>query len=571
MGHGRRKDRRRAGVACLVAAAISMATRADADEAVALTRGPYLQRGSPTGIVVRYRTDVPTSGRVLYGPSPAALSSSVMEPAVTLEHAVELEGLSPGTRYYYAVESATKILAGGDAQHYFDTAPPPGSFEPVRIWALGDSGTGTDSARDVRDAFAALDGGGHADVWLMLGDNAYEEGTDEEYQDALFEMYPEMLRRSVLWPTLGNHDGLSSESATESGPYYAIFDLPRASEAGGLASGTEAYYAFDYANIHFVVLNSYDVDRDPGSPMLTWLEQDLEGTNQDWTLAYWHHPPYSKGSHDSDDEDRLIEMRENVLPILEAHGVDVVLSGHSHSYERSVLLDGHYGSSDTFGPDHIVDGGDGREDGDGAYHKPALGPSPHAGTVYVVAGSSGHTSDGDLDHPVMIESLDELGSLVIDVSGNRLDLRFIDERAAVRDHFTMRKGVSCPNDPAQDVDGDTHCGDVDNCPLAANPGQLDTDGDGPGNACDNCPLAPNPAQLDFDSDLLGDACESGARLADANHSARVDGFDLVLLAQAFGAACEGAAYDAAVDLSRDCLVDGEDLALLAKVFGETVP
>ena len=92
----------------------------------------------------------------------------------------------------------------------------------------------------------------------MLGDNAYTNGTDAEYQGAVFDTYADMLQRSVLWPAFGNHDALSASSVTQSGPYYDIFSLPRAGEAGGIASGTEAYFSFDYANIHFIVLNSED-------------------------------------------------------------------------------------------------------------------------------------------------------------------------------------------------------------------------------------------------------------------------------------------------------------------------
>jgi 3',5'-cyclic AMP phosphodiesterase CpdA len=65
--------------------------------------------------------------------------------------------------------------------------------------------------------------------------------------------------------------------------------------------------------------------------MLSWLEADLANTLQPWIIAFWHHPPYSRGSHDSDFEIELLEMRENALPLLEAGGVDLVLCGHSHA------------------------------------------------------------------------------------------------------------------------------------------------------------------------------------------------------------------------------------------------
>lgn len=136
----------------------------------------------------------------------------------------------------------------------------------------------------------------------MLGDNAYSTGTDNQYQAAVFDMYPELLRQSVLWTTLGNHDGYTADSATQTGPYYDNFTLPTAGEAGGLASGTEAYYSFDYANIHFICLESHETNRTPSGAMLAWLQQDVAATTQRWVIAFWHHPPYTKGSHNSDTE-----------------------------------------------------------------------------------------------------------------------------------------------------------------------------------------------------------------------------------------------------------------------------
>jgi hypothetical protein len=352
--------------------------------------------------------------------------------------------LSPDTVYHYAVGTGSEILAGGDGTCYFRTAPAVGTAISSRIWVLGDSGTANSNARSVRDAYYAFTGDVHTDLWLMLGDNAYSSGTDSQYQAAVFNMYPEMLRTSVLWPTLGNHDASSANSSTQSGPYYDSFTLPARAEAGGVPSGTEAYYSFDFANAHFICLDSQESSRSADGAMLRWLANDLDATNQTWVIAFWHHPPYSKGSHDSDDERQLIEMRERALPILEQGGVDLVLSGHSHSYERSYLLDGHYGRSSTLDTSMLVDSGDGRPDGDGAYVKETAGLAPREGAVYVVAGSSGKTSSGSLDHPVMFFSLRQLGSVVLDLNGRRLDLKFLDNRGATRDYFTLVKGSAAP-------------------------------------------------------------------------------------------------------------------------------
>ena len=405
-----------------------------------IIRGPYLQTGTPTEITIKWRTSVATDSEVDYGPTPNNLNQVVQSAALTTEHEVILAALQAESKYYYSVGTTTAVLAGGDDSHYFVTSPVAGTARPTRLWVLGDSGTANSDAAAVRDAFGVYSASRPAQLLLMLGDNAYQDGTDAEYQDAVFDMYPSWLRNTVTWSTLGNHDGHTADSATQTGPYYDIFALPTMGEAGGLGSGTEAYYSFDHGNIHFIVLESYETDRSPAGAMLTWAENDIMVTTQEWIIAFWHHPPYTKGSHNSDTEGQLIDMRQNALPILEDYGVDLVLTGHSHSYERSFLLDGHYGLSTTLLESMKKDGGDGREDGDGAYEKLLGQGTGNEGTVYAVAGSSGKISNAALNHPAMFISLGVLGSMVLDVYGNRLDAVFLDSTGAVQDYFTLTKG-----------------------------------------------------------------------------------------------------------------------------------
>lgn len=404
-----------------------------------LTRGPYLQMQTDDGIIVRWRTDLATDSVVRYGATPGNLDQIVTVAGSRTEHEVQLTGLGADTSWYYSVGETAGTVAG-DSSYHFSTAPTQGLPADSRFWILGDSGTANANARSVRDAYKAWAAGDPADMVLMLGDNAYNDGTDAEYQAAVFDTYPEVLRQLPLFSTLGNHDGHTADSATQSGPYYDIFNLPANAEIGGLLSGTEAYYSFDYANVHFVCLDSYETDRSPGGAMMTWLQNDLALNTQPWVIAFWHHPPYTKGSHDSDTEGRLIDMRQNALPLLEDWGVDLTLSGHSHSYERSYLIDGHYGSSLTLDPvANVLDPGDGREGSDGAYEKPDSIAAARAGAVYAVAGSSGKISSAAVDHPAMFVNLIELGSMVLDVSGNRLDATFLDDAGVVRDTFTIVK------------------------------------------------------------------------------------------------------------------------------------
>lgn len=442
---------------------------------VLLTRGPYLQQAAPTSMVIRWRTNLAVAGRVHIGPSAGVISQTFDEAAPATDHSVKLTGLAPDTTYYYSVGSPDGMLAGGDAHHVFTTPPLAGTAKATRLWVLGDAGTKNANQRNVRDAFYAFTGSRTPDLCLLLGDNAYNDGTDAEFQAAIFDTYPTMLRRSPFWSCLGNHETYSAAPW----PYFDIFTFPTNGEAGGVASGTEYYYSFDYGNIHFISLDSMITSRVAGGAMATWLADDLASTTATWIIAFFHHPPYTKGSHNSDTETELIEMRQNILPILENGGVDLVLSGHSHCYERSFLLDGHYGLSGTLTPAMKKDAGDGRPAGNGAYIKPLTGPRDHFGAVYNVTGSAGQATSGTMDHPAMFFSVLELGSVVLDINGNRLDSTFLRDNGSIRDTYTILKQGEA------DSDGDSmpDAYETSNGLDRHNPADaaLDKDGDGTSN------------------------------------------------------------------------------------------
>ena len=427
--------------------------------ATTIVRGPYLQMATPTSMVIRWRTDNTEASVVTYGTERAQLTSIAKSEGIVTEHIVQLAGLQPNTKYFYAVGSlplpppnAEKKSTAEDAPgratiNSFTTPPPVGPGKPSRIWVLGDPGTKGAIQTAVRDVYYQFNGTRQTDAILLLGDNAYPDGTDADYQKAIFEMYPTILRTTPLWSCLGNHDGKSANSATQSGVYYDIFTHPTRAQAGGVVSGTEAYYSFDYANIHFISLDSHDSDRSPEGAMMQWLKADLAATQRDWIIAFFHHPTYTKGTHDSDkDSDsqgRMNDMRAIFLPVLEQGGVDLVLTGHSHVYERSWLMDGHYGKSDTFdAAKHVKQKQNGRADGDGVYRKPRT-RAPHLGEINVVTGSAGHAASPNrtppLNHPAFFLSLNEAGSSVIDIDGLKLDFVFLNDKGEKRDWFTMVK------------------------------------------------------------------------------------------------------------------------------------
>jgi hypothetical protein len=446
-------------------------------------RGPYLQQASSDDVVVVWRTDGEIEPVLRYGASPEALDQSVAGDAITLRtsadvdapegtpqlfHATEQDleeadegkyistipgtwqyeasvtGLKPGTTYYYAVYNGDTQIAGGDQDHFFKTYQPEGTAADLRVWVVGDSGTGGNDQAMVHDAMQEFTTKTDRplDLYLHVGDMAYGDGTDEEFQKNFFAPYQETLRNTVCWPTMGNHEGHTSRGTTGVGPYYDAYVVPVKGEVGGAPSGTEAYYSFDIADVHFVCLDSHDLDRSPDAPMAQWLRADLEQADAKWLVAFWHHPPYTKGSHDSDVEGQLIEMRENFMPTLEAGGVDLVLAGHSHIYERSMLIDGAY-ATPTTADGVILDDGDGRVGGDGAYTK-SEGLNPHEGTVAMVAGHGGAGTSRRGTMPVMREILLEYGSVLLDFQGDTLTGTMVDKHGKRRDVFSMIKRGTVP-------------------------------------------------------------------------------------------------------------------------------
>jgi hypothetical protein len=421
-----------------------------------LTRGPYLQMATETSMTIRWKTSTNMTGRVSLGTTMGNLNIHVDEATPGTEHLVNVTGLTPSTTYYYGLGTNGQMLAGGTPDYRFTTAPATGTSAPTRILAFGDSGTGGPTQLAVRDAILAYQGNRPADVWLLLGDNAYGSGQEFEYQAYFFDKYPQILRRTPAWSCLGNHDTANQTDPSGTYPYFQLFSFPTAGECGGVASGLEHYYSFNHGQTHFICLDSMTSDRSTTGAMANWLRSDLaSATDSRWIIAFWHHPPYSKGTHNSDTELPMIQMRTNFVPILEEGGVDLILCGHSHAYERSCLLDGHYGISNTLTPAMKKNSGDGRVNGDGPYLKPRLRGGGHHGFVQAIAGSAGSADGGTFGHPAIIHGMNIPGALVIDVDDERLDAAMVQPTGipsgssfTIADSFTILKHAN------QDSDGD---------------------------------------------------------------------------------------------------------------------
>ncbi|SMG63608.1 metallophosphoesterase [methanotrophic bacterial endosymbiont of Bathymodiolus sp.] len=412
-------------------------------------REPYLQMLTPESVYIRWLTDDTQLGVVRFGEQSGHMETRKLETSATKNHSVKLSNLKPGTRYYYQTGNRDSFNAFDPEKHWFYTHPE--NDIPTRVWVIGDPGVPGELLYQVRDTALKwmqenpllTDGSDdnvnfntnkpQINVWIALGDLAYESGTNEQFQSALFEPFENITANTALWPVYGNHDH-------RRWTYFKIFTLPENAEAGGVASHTENYYSFDYANAHFVVLDSQGSNRSATGKMASWLKNDLAQNTKPWLIAAFHHPPYTKGTHDSDDpldsSGKMQDMRKNIVPILEQGGVDLVLSGHSHTYERSYLMGCAYDKSSAFSPKNIVSSGVNNKHQE--YIKPKA-KQPHQGAIYVVTGSAAKVGSGLLDHPAHYIGLIGAGSMVIDINENKLIARFINHRGQVRDTFSIRK------------------------------------------------------------------------------------------------------------------------------------
>jgi len=416
-----------------------------------IVRGPYLQMATENQVSIVWRTgekwddtsiQITKEGAIVETAQVEILSKKIEQAKgkSAFQYEATVTGLEPLTDYEYAIYHDAQLVPTPilDGENRFRTYPVTGTPDTKsRIWVVGDSGTGTHAQLLVHEAMKR-----HVkkderplDLYLHVGDMAYTHGTDEEFQNNFFKPYAETLCHTTCWAVMGNHEGKSSNGEKGIGPFYDAYVCPVEAEAGGVASGNESYYSFDYGDIHFIGLNSYDIDRKPTGEMAKWLVKDLDANDSQWLIAFWHHPPYTKGSHDSDKEKELIEMREHIMPILEKGGVDLVLSGHSHIYERSMLIDGAY-STPTTNKGVVFDDSDGDET---PYRKPAT-REPNKGTLAIVTGHGGalgRSAKGVM--PVMRSIILEHGSLILDVDGDTLSGYMINSAFKIKDRFSIVK------------------------------------------------------------------------------------------------------------------------------------
>lgn len=300
-------------------------------------RGPFIQNSTPTSVQIIWRTATPASSFVRHGLSPA-VATVVTNEALVTDHVITLTNLIPDTKYFYRVGSATDgeenpMVSGTE---WFRTLKTSG---PITFAALGDTGDGSASQRQIASVLRGI----NPDLVIHLGDVIYGGFTDATVDTRVFGIYTQM-KNTPFFFSIGNHDqNCCDPPFGDVSHYLNSFYLPTNS-----MDGTELFYSFDHGDAHFVALfnpwfSSYVFTN--GTAQYHWLTNDLATSNKKWKFLFFHHPIAHSGVHSGADRDGNGTLDQTQLmhllqPVAKAYGVQLILSGHDHNFEKFAPTNG---------------------------------------------------------------------------------------------------------------------------------------------------------------------------------------------------------------------------------------
>ena len=305
-------------------------------------------------------------------------------------HEAVIDGLAPGAEYLYGISADRSLVA--DGKFRFRT-PASG---PMKFIVFGDSGTGLDEQLQLVPRMLLE----RADLALHTGDLAYPVGTLDAYRNYYFSPYRELMSSIPFYPCPGNHDYADDRPDA----YRALMRVPTETVTSG---GRGLYYSFDWGEVHFVSLDTNEPlarSADGDGAMLDWLDADLRGSRSRWKIAFFHHTPYGTGRYATAFTTGLV--RRLVVPILERNGVQVVFAGHEHNYQCSHPI--RDGAIDTA-----------------------------RGTVYITTGGGGGGLYPIVPAPLLAAGLPVYHFVSVEIDGDRLYLRAIDQDGGQLDAVTL--------------------------------------------------------------------------------------------------------------------------------------
>jgi predicted phosphodiesterase len=285
----------------------------------------FVQKQTDSSVLIAWRTSVPGVGNLEWGTDAASLTNVMSNPVATDKHAYEIFGLQPDTKYYYRTSTNNGFTSAVD--HFFTAKSSNNSH--FTFLHYGDCGYNN----SVQNTIAALMFQEKADFGIVAGD--VDQSIGNNYDVLYFNVYKDILKNYCHFPAIGNHDTYYDDAATYLDAFYLPTNNPQQSER---------YYSFIWGNAKFICMDS-NIPYTPGSDQYTWLIDELKCNNEQWLFVFFHHPPWTNAWSadyyipftDYFLYQGNVDMRTELVPLFEQYGVDFVLNGHSHCYQRGQL------------------------------------------------------------------------------------------------------------------------------------------------------------------------------------------------------------------------------------------
>jgi acid phosphatase type 7 len=327
----------------------------------------------------------------------------------------ELKNLKSGVKYYYSCGSDK---AGWSAVYSFSTEPDRGTF---RVGVIGDTQNNINNeefqkTKGIVDMVKTYS----PHLTLHMGD-IVNDGSQKANWANFLSVTQDLNATSPLMPVLGNHDVVNEKGEDFQEPFqdfHSLFNLP----------GDEINYSFSYMNVRFIGINSgcaqaaAEIDQvkyKPGSPEFNWLDDELTKAENDvdihWIIVWMHYPVNSFGWSN------VARWKENILPLLEKHRVDLCLAGHRHVYERHLQV-----RNGIPGKNQSGSALDARE-----------------GTIFITNGTAGGspTDPGGKDMPSIAFTPDRTmyNFAIMDIGNDSLIYSVFDQDNNLADKFIVKK------------------------------------------------------------------------------------------------------------------------------------
>ena len=216
------------------------------------------------------------------------------------------------------------------------------------------------------------------DFVITLGDNIYGGNNPADYKRKFEQPYSMLLNDGVkFYASLGNHDNAATQKA------YKPFNM-----------NGQQYYTYRKGNVQFYALDSNYLD----PKEIDWLKKELQNSNADWKICYFHHPLYSSAKFHGPS----LELRAILEPLFIVNHVQVVFTGHEHVYERL---------------------------------------KPQNGIYYFIEGAAGELRPGDLKKTTQTAAgFDTDNSfLLVEISGDELDFQAISRTGKTVDYGSIMR------------------------------------------------------------------------------------------------------------------------------------